>query len=57
MKARVEGGEAPKRSAKLPTDGLSAIVEAFKASHPDQWEELRLCPLQHGLDAMIELIG
>lgn len=33
---------------------LSRIVEFFKASHPDAWDELRLCPLQHGLEAMIE---
>lgn len=34
--------------------GLGRIVEFFKASFPDDWDELRLCPLQHGLEAMIE---
>lgn len=33
---------------------LSAIVERFKAAHPELWEELALCPLQHGLATMIE---
>lgn len=36
---------------------LARIVEYFKASFPDDWEGLRLCPLQHGLDAMIEKLG
>lgn len=34
-------------------EALSRIVEFFKASYPAAWEELRLCPLQHGLDDMI----
>jgi len=57
--ARLEGDAAPRRGRppKQPIEGLAGIVDAFKASHPIQWEELRLCPLQHGLENMIELIG
>lgn len=33
---------------------LSRIVRFFAARFPDEWEELRLCPLQHGLEAMVE---
>lgn len=33
---------------------LARIVEYFKATHPDEWETLRLCPLEHGLEAMTE---
>jgi hypothetical protein len=31
---------------------LGEIAEAFKKSHPDKWEAIRLCPLQHGLEEM-----
>lgn len=43
-----------RKTVHVASDDLSAIVEAFKAAHPELWEELRLCPLQHGLDTMIE---
>jgi hypothetical protein len=33
---------------------LERFTEYFKARFPDDWEALRLCPLQHGLDTMIE---
>lgn len=44
-----------------PTDGdIAAIVagiEGFKSRFPDEWEALRLCPLQHGLETMIEKLS
>lgn len=54
-KARVEGevSEAA-HEARFTADQLGEIVEAFKAAHPDEWETIRLCPLQHGLEAMAE---
>jgi hypothetical protein len=58
-KARVEGEAVDARGMMADAShgpGLSGIVEAFKASHPDQWEQLRLCPLQHGLEAMVEAL-
>lgn len=67
-KARVEGVEHPAIVAlkgyidaeatipdPVPGDNgkaLRRIVEYFKATEPDAWEELRLCPLQHGLEDM-----
>lgn len=51
-KARVEGAEAPKR----PSNGFRATIEAFKADYPDKWEEIRLCPLQHGIEAIAETL-
>ena len=49
----------PARKPKDPAQGnngeaLARLVEFFRAEHPDAWEELRLCPLQHGLEDMIE---
>ena len=38
-------------------EALGRIVDYFKAQHPDQWEALRLCPLQHGLQDMVRLLG
>ena len=36
---------------------LGAGFEWFKAQFPDDWEALRLCPLQHGMDTMIEKLN
>lgn len=33
---------------------LERFVSYFKEKFPDDWEALKLCPLQHGLDTMIE---
>jgi hypothetical protein len=33
---------------------LSEAVDEFKARFPGEWDALRLCPLQHGLETMIE---
>jgi len=33
---------------------LARLADYFKAAHPAEWEALRLCPLQHGLETMIE---
>ncbi|MCB4860781.1 hypothetical protein K7W03_14395 [Sphingobium sp. PNB] len=35
-------------------EALARIVAFFQAEHSDAWEELRLCPLQHGLQDMVE---
>jgi len=29
-------------------------VERFKRDHPDEWEAIRLCPTQHGIEIMAE---
>lgn len=46
----------PRKTPEKPTQGFLAQVEAFKAEHPAKWDELRLCPLQHGLEEMGKLI-
>lgn len=49
-------GGVKKPKDPVPGDNgaaLGRIVDYFKALHPDAWEELRLCPLQHGLDEMV----
>lgn len=51
-KARLEGAESL-RTVK-ESDDLMDIVERFKAEFPDDWELLRLCPLQHGIVDMAE---
>lgn len=35
---------------------LARIVAFFKDQHPEAWEALRLCPLQHGVDEMAALL-
>ena len=32
---------------------LGDVVERFRSLHPADWEQLRLCPLQHGLETMV----
>lgn len=33
---------------------LAGLVDVFCRHFPTEWEELRLCPLQHGLESMTE---
>jgi hypothetical protein len=33
---------------------LAQIVASFRSAYPELWDELALCPLQHGLETMIE---
>ena len=54
-KARVEG--AAIEPTKIPDpvpgdngDALRRIIAHFRVRFPAEWEALRLCPLQHGLD-------
>ncbi len=55
-KARLEGEEFA-TPAEGDVDAISAGVAAFKARFPEEWEALRLCPLQHGLETMIEKLS
>lgn len=43
--------------AEFTATNLADAVATFKARHPEDWEALRLCPLQHGLDTMIEKLS
>jgi hypothetical protein len=55
-------GRPPKRveqdikATASPAETLARIAEQFRAEHPDEWEKLRLCPLQHGLQDMERLL-
>ena len=33
-------------------EALERIAAYFQATFPDEWEQLRLCPLQHGIETM-----
>lgn len=51
--ARLEGDVAD----PVPGDNgaaLARIADYFRNTFPDDWEALRLCPLQHGLEAMAD---
>lgn len=37
-------------------EALTRIADYFRAEFPDDWEALRLCPLQHGLEDMTRLL-
>lgn len=59
--ARVEGERVVSEPGKLADpvpgnngDAFARIVAYFQKAHPEEWEVLRLCPLQHGIDTMIE---
>ena len=57
--AIMQGSEEERARFADPVPGnngeaLARIVAFFQAEHPDAWEELRLCPLQHGLQDMVE---
>lgn len=58
-KARTEGASFADKypEAKAKGGEFAAFVERFKVEHPDKWEELKLCPLQHGVEEMAALLG
>lgn len=35
-------------------EALKRLVDYFRAEHPGEWDKLALCPLQHGVETMIE---
>ncbi len=37
-------------------DAFARLVAHFQAEFPAEWEALKLCPLQHGLDDMARLL-
>jgi hypothetical protein len=37
-------------------DALSRIEASFRERFPEDWENIRLCPLQHGLPHMADLM-
>lgn len=53
-RARVEGAAKPVAKKERPSVGFRAAINLFKQSHPDKWEDLRLTPTQHGLEAIAE---
>lgn len=54
-KARVEGAiadPAPGDNA----EALARIIAYFQAEHPEEWEAMKLGPLEYGLKGMIETL-
>lgn len=37
-------------------DALARIDKSFRARFPEQWENMRLCPLQHGIEIMADIL-
>lgn len=54
-KARIEGA-TPDPVPGNNGAALARIAAYFRAEHPEAWETLKLCPLQHGLDEMAALL-
>ena len=57
--AMAQGSENERRPDPAPGNNgqaLSRLVAFFKDEHPEEWESLRLCPLQHGVAQMIETL-
>lgn len=46
----------PRKVTTQAPAGFAHYVAKFKAEHPEAWEELRLCPLQHGLEEMAGML-
>lgn len=40
------------KKANPDAEAFERIVASFKTDHPGTWEELRLCPLQSGIEEM-----
>lgn len=55
----VQGSEAERRPDPVPGnngEALARIAAYFRAEHEAEWETMRLCPLENGLEAMIGLL-
>ena len=51
--------EAPKLANPVPGDdgdALDRIGASFRERFPEDWENIRLCPLQHGIPAMADIL-
>ena len=44
--------ETPRGDAEL----LLAVLDRFRSRFPGEWDRLRLCPLQHGVETIGELL-
>ena len=44
---------APAPTSQQDARALGEVVERFRTLHPADWDQLRLCPLQHGLETMV----
>lgn len=50
------GSEAERHADPVPGnngEALARIVEYFMAEHPEAWATLHLCPLEYGLEEMV----
>lgn len=58
-KAVIEGDAGyPVELVSVKTgDDLQSIVDGFKLCFPEHWEQIRLCPLEYGLNDMIEALS
>lgn len=58
-RAKKEPVGIPDDKPLVETQGaaFARLVASFKEQHPDTWETLRLCPLQHGLDVIAEALA
>lgn len=53
--AITQGSEVERgNTAIVATHDIEAIVADFRARFPDEWNELRLCPLEYGLIEIAE---
>ena len=59
-KHRLEGEAAETEEAveavpiERPSKGFRAAVALFREAHPDKWDEVALCPTQHGVEIIAE---
>ena len=42
------------RGRREESRALAELIAGFRTAHPQEWEQLRLTPLQHGLETIIE---
>lgn len=57
--AITQGSEAERRPDPVPGnngEALARIAAYFKAGHEAEWESMRLCPLENGLEEMVRLL-
>lgn len=52
----VNGAVVGAAEAEVHCRVLGEAVDYFRGAFPEAWDKLRLCPLQHGLETISEML-
>ena len=54
LSGAAEHKQPPAKSRAKKSRALAELIAGFRTVYPQEWDQLRLTPLQHGLETIIE---